>query len=179
MNGRSRTLAIFLTVAAGCLTADLASKYAVFARVAESGPIVFHPDYAQFVAKLNQGGMWSVGHDFGAKSNAMLSLFSGLVATAIGLWAIFGLRSGETGFAIVLGMIQGGALGNLYDRVVFQGVRDFIEVHYKEVYYYPTFNLADSCLVCGAIYMVGVSLFRKGEPQRDAETSAESPAASN
>lgn len=155
-----RPIALFLTMAIGCLGADLLSKYTIFAHIAERGNIVLHPDYLQFVARLNQGGMWSIGHDFGARSNATLCVFSGMVAGAIGLWALFGLRAGERSLAVVLGMIQGGALGNLYDRLFFHGVRDFIEVHYKDVYYYPTFNLADSCLVCGALYMAFVSFFR-------------------
>lgn len=165
MNHRSRPLGLFLGIAIFCFAADLGSKYGVFAWIKSHGPIVFSPDYFQFDAKLNQGGMWSIGHDMGARSNTMLALFSGLVASAIAIWAITGLRHGDRALAVVLGMILGGALGNLYDRIVFDGVRDFIEVHFRDVYYYPTFNVADSCLVCGAIYMVGASLFKK--PQTD------------
>ncbi|MFO0947693.1 MAG: signal peptidase II [Planctomycetota bacterium] len=57
---------------------------------------------------------------------------------------------GQILLASVLGGILGGAAGNLHDRILFGGVRDFIDAHYHEVYHWPTFNLADSFLVCGA-----------------------------
>lgn len=53
--------------------------------------------------------------------------------------------------AISLSMIISGAIGNLYDRVVQSYVTDFILVHYKDVYYYPTFNIADILVVVGSL----------------------------
>ena len=49
----------------------------------------------------------------------------------------------------VYGLILGGALGNLVDRLNYGYVVDFILVHYQS-YYFPAFNLADSALFCGA-----------------------------
>jgi lipoprotein signal peptidase len=46
-----------------------------------------------------------------------------------------------------LGLILAGTLGNLYDRVIFDGVRDFLYFYWIE---WPVFNLADCFLVCGA-----------------------------
>ena len=53
---------------------------------------------------------------------------------------------------IALGLILGGTLGNFYDRVVFNGVRDFL--HWNYLFDWPVFNLADSCLVCGACLLL-------------------------
>ena len=53
----------------------------------------------------------------------------------------------------VYGLILGGALGNLVDRLNYGYVVDFILVHY-ETYYFPAFNLADSALFCGAALWV-------------------------
>jgi signal peptidase II len=50
---------------------------------------------------------------------------------------------------ISLAMIIGGALGNLYDRINFNYVVDFISWHYKDVYYWPNFNIADILVVVG------------------------------
>ena len=55
--------------------------------------------------------------------------------------------------ALGLGMIISGAIGNLYDRVVYEYVVDFILLHYKDVYYFPTFNIADMLVVCGTELM--------------------------
>jgi|APDOM4702015248_1054824.scaffolds.fasta_scaffold307903_2 signal peptidase II len=50
---------------------------------------------------------------------------------------------------ISFAMIISGGLGNLYDRVVYKYVVDFIMFHYKDVYYFPSFNVADMTLVAG------------------------------
>jgi len=50
--------------------------------------------------------------------------------------------------AVAIGMVVGGALGNLYDRVVFQYVIDFLDV-YVGSYHWPTFNVADSFICIG------------------------------
>jgi len=55
--------------------------------------------------------------------------------------------------ALSLGLILGGALGNLWDRLTLGYVVDFISVHYGR-YYFPTFNLADSAISVGAACML-------------------------
>lgn len=52
-----------------------------------------------------------------------------------------------------LALIISGAIGNLYDRVVYQYVVDFILLHYRDVYYFPTFNIADMLVVFGTALM--------------------------
>jgi signal peptidase II len=59
---------------------------------------------------------------------------------------------------ISFGLIISGAIGNIYDRIVYEYVVDFILLHYKDVYYFPTFNIADMLVVFGtailAIYIL-------------------------
>lgn len=50
-------------------------------------------------------------------------------------------------------LIISGALGNLYDRLFHNYVVDFILLHYKNIYYFPTFNLADMMVVFGSILL--------------------------
>jgi len=54
---------------------------------------------------------------------------------------------------ISFALIISGALGNLYDRLFYKYVVDFILLHYKDVYYFPTFNIADMLVVVGTLIM--------------------------
>jgi signal peptidase II len=60
---------------------------------------------------------------------------------------------GQRLLALSLGLILGGALGNLWDRVALGYVVDFISVHYDN-YYFPAFNIADSAISVGAVGML-------------------------
>jgi signal peptidase II len=60
--------------------------------------------------------------------------------------------------SIALALILGGAFGNLYDRIVYHYVIDFLEIHIVH-YHWPDFNLADSCIVIGACLLL-VEIFR-------------------
>ena len=61
------------------------------------------------------------------------------------------LRPHQKLSAFSLALIAGGAVGNLIDRVQYGYVVDFIHFHWKDVYHYPMFNIADSGIVVGAI----------------------------
>jgi signal peptidase II len=121
------------------------------------------------VSRLSQGPIHVVGPlDFELQRNtgSAFSLFQGetavLVIIAVALVAVLLVLAGRaptSGRALVLGLILGGALGNLADRV-FRGsnggVIDFIALHV-----WPTFNVADSCIVVGCVLLI-VSLLRGG-----------------
>lgn len=57
-------------------------------------------------------------------------------------------------FKISIMLIISGACGNLYDRLIYGYVVDFILIHYKNIYYYPTFNVADILVVVGTILLL-------------------------
>jgi signal peptidase II len=79
------------------------------------------------------------------------------------------LKSDETWLAIALAMVLGGALGNLYDRIVLGHVVDFILVHWQDRHHFPAFNLADSGITVGAV-MLALDMFKSkksGEPAHD------------
>lgn len=80
--------------------------------------------------------------------------------TALGIGAavfiVWMLRrhSQQTLFALALALIMGGALGNVIDRLWHGYVIDFIQVHWRRVYYFPAFNLADSAITLGATFLI-------------------------
>ncbi len=56
-------------------------------------------------------------------------------------------------FCFALGLILGGALGNLYDRLTLGHVVDFLFFHYQSLYW-PAFNVADSAIFCGVVLLL-------------------------
>ncbi|SEI48825.1 signal peptidase II [Azotobacter beijerinckii] len=79
------------------------------------------------------------------------------------------LRSAETWLAVALALVLGGAVGNLFDRVAYGHVIDFILVHWQDRWFFPAFNLADSAITVGAI-MLALDMFiskKSGETAHD------------
>ena len=90
------------------------------------------------------------GAAFGILQNKQmfLSMFTLLIILGVIIY-LFKYRPKTTILKISLSMIISGALGNLYDRIIHKYVIDFIMFHYKDVYYFPTFNVADILVVVG------------------------------
>lgn len=74
------------------------------------------------------------------------------------------LKRGETLTAISLTLVIGGAIGNLYDRLVHGYVVDYLSFHWGD-WYYPAFNLADTAITLGAVGLVLQSLFDSRRPK--------------
>jgi len=85
-----------------------------------------------------------------------------IIFSAIAVIVLFGMlwRVGRylSVTSVALALILGGAFGNLYDRVVYHYVVDFLEVHIVH-YHWPDFNVADSCIVIGACLLL-IEIFR-------------------
>jgi signal peptidase II len=88
-----------------------------------------------------------------------------IILTIITLIVICGMifylikhRNDSMIFKISLALIIGGAVGNLIDRMYYKYVVDFIMFHYKDIYYFPNFNVADMMVVVGtallALYII-------------------------
>jgi signal peptidase II len=84
--------------------------------------------------------------------------------------ALFGRKSSFTGTAarFALSLILGGAIGNLYDRVVHRTVTDFIEVYHGS-WTFPAFNVADSAITVGAVLLL-IDLLRPRRKQVPQQT---------
>ena len=67
--------------------------------------------------------------------------------------------------AVAIALVLGGALGNLYDRVVFGYVVDFLHFHWENNHF-PAFNIADTAITIGAI-MMALDIFRQGREDKD------------
>jgi len=94
------------------------------------------------------------GAAFGIMQNKVifLALVTFLIITVM-TYYIIKYKPKSKFLRISIAMIISGALGNLYDRLFYKYVVDFILVHYKDIYYFPTFNIADSLVVVGTLIL--------------------------
>jgi signal peptidase II len=66
--------------------------------------------------------------------------------------------------AMALGLVSGGAVGNLIDRIRLGYVVDFLDLHWKTAYYFPAFNVADSAICVGVAILLLSTLSKKDDP---------------
>ena len=111
---------------------------------------------------INFDLIWNVGIGFGLLSTDS-SLFYNLVTFLIGLVIlslIYFLIISKTLDKLIYSVIIGGALGNFYDRLVYNAVPDFIDIHYKNFHWF-TFNVADIFITIGILIFILRSFFVK------------------
>ena len=98
----------------------------------------------------------------------LFALIAVAVSAVLVVW-LKRLQSAETWLAAALALVLGGAVGNLFDRVAYGHVIDFILVHWQDRWFFPAFNLADSAITVGAI-MLALDMFiskKSGETAHD------------
>ena len=154
---------VFFALTIGICAADLGAKTWMLARLPLNGrPWWIWDEVFGFQTTLNEGALFGMGQ-------GLWPLFAALsVGAAIGIviWLFPAGAARDRLLTVALAFVTGGILGNLYDRVGLPGlswppgpghaagapvhaVRDFILVRIHG-WSWPTFNLADSALVCGA-----------------------------
>ena len=155
-----RVACFFALAVTGCL-ADLLSKSVVFTWLGPPNGTEniywLMEGYVGIETALNRGALFGMGE-------GKVWLFACLSFVALGgilFWLFRKSNQNDWLLTITLGIVTGGILGNLYDRLglwsefkVF-AVRDWIRLSYQyDGYVWPNFNIADSLLVCGAALLV-------------------------
>ncbi len=111
--------------------------------------VAFEPgENGELRPHVNHGALFGLFRDHKSTANLGFAVISLLAAAGIIIWSLNRTTAGDRWLCASLGLILAGTLGNLYDRVVFNGVRDFL--HWNYLFDWPVFNVADVCLVCGA-----------------------------
>ena len=124
---------------------------------------------------------WSFAYNYGAAFNFLSAqggwqrwffvVLSAVVSVVIFVW-LARLKKHETGMAIGLSFVLGGAIGNLIDRLLNGRVIDFIDVYANwDVFFlhnghFATFNVADIAINIGAVILVGMSLVSDGDESK-------------
>ncbi len=148
-----------LLISALVILLDRLTKLWVVAHVRPGSAITVIPRVFRITHVLNTGAAFSILADSVSPGTVRTGLIVFSIVAAL-IVAVLLWRVGRT-FTLTsaaLALILGGALGNLYDRVRFAHVVDFLEVHIVR-YHWPDFNVADSCIVIGACLLL-LEIFR-------------------
>lgn len=154
---RSR-FALALTLAAVVLVLDQATKLWVQASIGLWEGFAVIPGFFNLVHVLNKGAAFGLlnSHDFDWQRWFFIAV--SLVATAVVLHLLRTERLAVPFMRAGLGLVLGGALGNLVDRVRTGLVVDFLDFHVG-AHHWPAFNVADSAITVG-VFCMFVSLYR-------------------
>ncbi|MEK6634989.1 MAG: signal peptidase II [Planctomycetota bacterium] len=142
----------FITAAVSGVIIDIVTKWIVFSKLEEFGKITLIPVILNILRSKNEGVVFGL---FPGKTNAFIifSAIAIIVILCIYVW------SDKTHIMsnLALGFVLAGAIGNLWDRIWYGYVRDFIDLHVGDKYHWPTFNIADSLICVGVSIMVFTS----------------------
>jgi len=159
MRKSAPTIALWLTIAAGVAFADqitklwLASKLAPGAAVAVTG-------FFNLVHVYNTGAAFSFLANEGGWQRGFFVAVA--IVAAVVIVVLLRRHAAERFFCAALALILGGALGNLFDRIVLGKVVDFLDFH-AFGWHWPAFNLADSAITVGAALLILESFQERGK----------------
>ena len=122
----------------------------------------------------NYGAAFSFLSDAGGWQRWLFTGLASVVTVVLIVW-LLRLPTSEKLTGAALGLIIGGAVGNLIDRIINGYVVDFIDVYYK-TWHWPAFNVADSAITCGVILLLLDGLFlstRKDQPEKISQTQTD------
>ncbi|GGK25972.1 hypothetical protein GCM10010124_18140 [Pilimelia terevasa] len=152
-SGPGRAVWLLGGLAAAILAGDVVTKQVALAQLADEVPVRLWGGVLYLSLTRNSGAAFSLGGDY----TWIFPIFA-VIMIGFLVWLARGVRS--LPWAVSLGLILGGVLGNLTDRVfrapgVFRGhVVDMVSLFDPYGRIWPVFNLADSALVCGVVLAV-------------------------
>jgi signal peptidase II len=138
---------------------DQGSKQIVNGLMTEGETLVLLPFFNLTLA-YNPGAAFSFLSDQGGWQRWFFIVLAFVVSAVLLVW-LSRLKHEERWTAVALGLIIGGAVGNLIDRIWLGHVIDFIQLHYAD-FYWPAFNVADSAIFVGVAIMLLDSLVLSG-----------------
>jgi len=146
-----RRIGALLAVAVAIIGLDIASKATVVATLTNRAPIRLLGGFLKLRVDRNPGAAFSF-------APGLTILFSLIAIAVIVVILRSSRRIRSLAWAITLGLLLGGATGNLIDRIFrYPGVFRGWVVDWIQVPHWPVFNLADSAIVCGGILAVLLS----------------------
>ena len=145
---------------------DQVTKHVALGALSPYEPQAVIPDVLNWTLAFNRGAAFSF---LAGEDGWQRWLFTTLAIGVSAMLAYWLARTPRRDWrnALPLALIIGGAIGNLVDRVRFGHVTDFIQVHWRDDWFFPAFNVADSAISVGAVLLVlfGFVLGGKAQPK--------------
>jgi len=159
---RARSLGLGLALAGAVILLDQATKAWMMGLLADPPRVVGLTGFFSLVPVWNRGVSFGI---LAARDGSTAWLLSGVaLVVAVGLIAWLS-RVERALLALSLGLVIGGALGNVIDRGRFGAVFDFLDFHVAS-WHWPAFNVADSAITVGvALLLLDGLLGGRGEPR--------------
>lgn len=158
----------WLWLAAAVIAIDLGTKAMATAMLTYGQPVPVLPLF-NLTLLHNTGAAFSFLADAAGWQRWFFVALAVVVSVVLVYW-LKGLKRHETWTAIAIALILGGAIGNVYDRVVHGYVVDFLHFYWQD-WHFPAFNLADTAITIGAAMMI-IDAFRKpADDSGDADRS--------
>ncbi|HMP02451.1 MAG TPA: signal peptidase II [Gemmatales bacterium] len=176
----------FWILAALGFVIDQVSKFAIFAWLQLGEHVTLIDNFLHITHnRLNHGALFGMGGEFGPAASLGFAAFSVVAIVVIIIWTRRSSVAQDRWLMTALGLIVAGAAGNLVDRLLYQGVRDFIWIFHEftwiapesrpRPFNYAVFNFADTWLVIGAIMLL-LHTFWVKEPARTTGPAPMAPA---
>ena len=148
-------LPLGLGCAAIVIALDQLSKWVILTEVMDPPRIIEVTGFFNFVLVGNRGVSFGLFASDAWWVQPAFAAFATLISVFLGFW----MRRAENRFlAVSLGLVIGGALGNAIDRLAHKAVIDFLDFHVAG-YHWPAFNIADSAITVGVIFIIAEGLF--------------------
>ena len=149
------------------LALDRLTKWTIAHRLSMHDSITIIPGFFRIIHTENPGAAFGIFADSPSPWKVVLLIAFSIVALFIVSMLLWKNSHALTSTGIGLSLILGGAVGNLWDRIVSRQVVDFL-LFYVGRYQWPAFNVADSAIVVGACLLVFEILFVKSSTQQSA-----------
>lgn len=152
-----KLLFLGLVIALIAAILDLYTKELVFTYLDEN-----KTSFIEVFSFFNLVTVWNTGISFGMFNGLVNSkiIFAGLQGFIALILLVWLYKNRKTHIACALGLVIGGALGNIIDRIYNGAVADFLDFHIAN-YHWPAFNLADSLIFVGVAILIFDELFLK------------------
>lgn len=145
------SLGLWLGISAIVILLDQISKITIERsfQFAEMYPVT---SFFNLTLRYNYGAAFSLLDIPGGAQRYMFTAI-GVIASIV-ITYLLRKNAKEKLFCWSLSLIMGGAIGNVIDRVMYGHVIDFLDFHYKDMYHFAAFNLADSAICLGAALFI-------------------------